>query len=77
MLQAGTSHRDKYVAAPLNVTGHAVEAVLVIKNPAEQDAGFEYFLEASNEIGTQKYLLYKVTLLMKIPNKMTHLLYLS
>jgi hypothetical protein len=32
VLQAGSSHRNKYEALPLNVSGHAVDAALKIRD---------------------------------------------
>jgi hypothetical protein len=55
VLQAGSSHKDKYEAMPLNVTGHSTVAVLNIKHLAESDAAFEYFLEVTTDVGSQRY----------------------
>ena len=56
VLHAGVTD-GKYQALPLNdtETGHVVQAVLIIKNPSEEDLEHYNFLEVSNDINTQQY----------------------
>lgn len=55
VVQAGSSYKDKYEALPLNISGHSVDAVLNIRNPSEGEAGYEYFLEVTTDVGKQRY----------------------
>ena len=54
VVQAGSAHKDKYEALPLNVTGHSVVAILNIKHLSETDAAYEYFLDVTTDVGNQK-----------------------
>jgi hypothetical protein len=54
VLQAGSKYRELYEALPLEVSGHNVTATLIINQLSEQAEQYEYYLEATNEVGEQR-----------------------
>ena len=61
VLQAGSKYRESYEALPLEVSGHNITATLIIHNPKEDAEQFEYYLEVTNEVGTQRYIGLRLT----------------